>query len=199
MLLPALDRAREEARLAACASNLRQLGLAVASYQTTWHDLYPTDGCQINTPRFNWPHWNELTWPYMKNPQVYRCAVRIQYKIKPWTLTKPDTDYGVNYNSFARCQWRRPFTGKYPVNRPAELIYLGHEEWANAGENSYVAWWHDKLTSYVAHRIKVYPHHYRTRVLNRLGGNPWLFADLHAQNADWNTVQMNRTRWVFGQ
>ena len=42
MLLPALARAREEARKAVCKSNLKQLGLAIAMYSNDFGEVYPT-------------------------------------------------------------------------------------------------------------------------------------------------------------
>jgi prepilin-type processing-associated H-X9-DG protein len=44
MLLPALSRAREEARKAVCKSNLKQLGLAMAIYANDFGDFYPCFG-----------------------------------------------------------------------------------------------------------------------------------------------------------
>jgi len=41
MLLPALARAREEARKAVCKSNLKQIGLAIAIYANDYGDFYP--------------------------------------------------------------------------------------------------------------------------------------------------------------
>jgi len=54
MLLPALSRAREEARKAVCRSNLKQIGLALAIYANDYGDFYPgfaappTVGQQLN-------------------------------------------------------------------------------------------------------------------------------------------------------
>jgi len=42
-LMPALERARDEARAAACQSNLHQLGFALALYETDWAGLPPAD------------------------------------------------------------------------------------------------------------------------------------------------------------
>ena len=47
MLLPALSRARQQARSAACKSNLKQIGLSMGMYQTDNNELFPTSN---NTP-----------------------------------------------------------------------------------------------------------------------------------------------------
>ncbi len=42
MLLPALTRARMQARMASCKNNLRQIGLAFGMYQTDWDEYFPS-------------------------------------------------------------------------------------------------------------------------------------------------------------
>jgi prepilin-type N-terminal cleavage/methylation domain-containing protein/prepilin-type processing-associated H-X9-DG protein len=42
MLLPALARAREQARRAVCISNLKQIGLAMKMYSQDYREYYPT-------------------------------------------------------------------------------------------------------------------------------------------------------------
>jgi len=46
MLLPALARAREEARKAVCKSNVKQIGLAVSMYANDYDEFYPS--CSLN-------------------------------------------------------------------------------------------------------------------------------------------------------
>ncbi|MDB5172580.1 MAG: xcpT 4, partial [Phycisphaerales bacterium] len=46
MLMPALRRAREEARRVQCASNLRQIGFALTSYANENKDYFPHCGSQ---------------------------------------------------------------------------------------------------------------------------------------------------------
>ncbi len=46
MLLPALARAREEARKAVCKSNIKQMGLAIAMYSNDYEEFYPS--CALN-------------------------------------------------------------------------------------------------------------------------------------------------------
>ena len=43
MLLPALARAREQARRIECMSNLRQLGVACHMYATDWNESFPDE------------------------------------------------------------------------------------------------------------------------------------------------------------
>ena len=52
MLLPAVQAAREAARRMGCTSNLRQLGLAVAQYETTYGS-YPPSIILVNQGRHN--------------------------------------------------------------------------------------------------------------------------------------------------
>ncbi len=44
MLMPALTRAREQARRAVCLNNLKQIGLYCRLYSTDWDEYLPTNG-----------------------------------------------------------------------------------------------------------------------------------------------------------
>ena len=48
MLLPALARAREEARKAVCKSNIKQIGLAVCMYSNDFEEFYPTRALNLS-------------------------------------------------------------------------------------------------------------------------------------------------------
>lgn len=83
ILLPALNKAREDAKRVRCLSNQRQLVMA-------WQ-MYASDNkghiCSSNTPSYPqnpWWYWaaagntldtlsNGKLWPYVKNYDVYRC------------------------------------------------------------------------------------------------------------------------------
>ena len=47
MLLPALARAREEARKAVCKSNVKQIGLAISMYMNDFEEFYPTKALNL--------------------------------------------------------------------------------------------------------------------------------------------------------
>ncbi len=85
ILLPVLSRVRGNSKTLSCASNLRQIGLAVAGYVEDWR-CYP-----ISTPHPS-VTWNQYLanpnvanvhnegvavnlMPYHRNPNLYRCSV----------------------------------------------------------------------------------------------------------------------------
>jgi prepilin-type N-terminal cleavage/methylation domain-containing protein/prepilin-type processing-associated H-X9-DG protein len=69
ILFPVFARAREQARRASCASNLKQIGLAVMQYVQDYDETYPI-AYPYNTPVTMW--YNVLD-PYAKSKQVFIC------------------------------------------------------------------------------------------------------------------------------
>ncbi len=67
MLLPALARAREQARRAVCLSNLKQIGLGCKMYSTDWDEMFPTVGTDSATNCF------ECLEDYVKDSKIYIC------------------------------------------------------------------------------------------------------------------------------
>jgi len=53
MLLPALTKAREQARSVSCRSNLKQLGLAMGMYQADYSEFFPTEGNAASFPLYS--------------------------------------------------------------------------------------------------------------------------------------------------
>ncbi|GIV06298.1 MAG: hypothetical protein KatS3mg016_1873 [Fimbriimonadales bacterium] len=84
ILFPVFAQARESARLTQCASNMRQIGLALLSYATDYDEGLPPrretllvapnpdpcrEGYQENVCR----SWKHLVLPYIKNADVFSC------------------------------------------------------------------------------------------------------------------------------
>jgi prepilin-type N-terminal cleavage/methylation domain-containing protein/prepilin-type processing-associated H-X9-DG protein len=89
LLLPALNRAREAGRSAACKSNLRQLGLGLAMY-TADYRRYPYWGTSDYPPPSN-RVWYDFLQPYTLNKwtnQLYRCP---SYKYQTRETGAPGT------------------------------------------------------------------------------------------------------------
>ncbi len=77
ILMPALSSARQEAKAVQCASNLRQLGMAIEMYSmeakgysiTSW--MGPTGGAYGSLPSYT---WRSMLYPYVnKNTGVFHC------------------------------------------------------------------------------------------------------------------------------
>src|SRR5262245_7684660 len=74
ILFPVFAQAREKARQAACASNLRQLGMAMTQYLQDNDEHYPPPpySAEISGQvRFVW--WMDMIFPYVKSGGVYTC------------------------------------------------------------------------------------------------------------------------------
>jgi prepilin-type processing-associated H-X9-DG protein len=74
ILFPVFARARENARRVSCASNLKQIGLALTQYTQDYDEKLPFaeeyrygPGAQPNTT------WRVLLYPYVKSAQIYAC------------------------------------------------------------------------------------------------------------------------------
>jgi prepilin-type N-terminal cleavage/methylation domain-containing protein/prepilin-type processing-associated H-X9-DG protein len=79
LLFPVITRAREQARQAACVTNLRQLGMALQMYIRDYDERLPTYFINSSQPPPNgrapsghW-YWNEILFAYHRSQQVFFC------------------------------------------------------------------------------------------------------------------------------
>ena len=79
LLMPALSSARDKAHTSGCASNLRQIGVALALYADDANDSFPESGAYIKWGQIDGttglPSWMEQLFPYTKTQRVYQCPV----------------------------------------------------------------------------------------------------------------------------
>lgn len=83
MLLPALARAREQARRAVCISNLKQIGLAMKMYAQDFDENYPWDDATITNVRpiqaFSILIGKSGRLGYLEDAKTFRCPSDVMW------------------------------------------------------------------------------------------------------------------------
>lgn len=87
ILLPALGAARKSALSIKSVSNLRQVGIAVASYNTERKGFFPIHSSTTTKIGGTKPRWADYLFPYLNNVEVYRSPNLDEREIDE--LTKP--------------------------------------------------------------------------------------------------------------
>jgi len=82
MLLPALARAREQARRGVCISNLKQIGLALKMYAQDYDENYPYDNTSQRTVgSFSLLVGTTTEQGYLEDGQAFKCPSDMRYGI----------------------------------------------------------------------------------------------------------------------
>ncbi|HEY3331865.1 MAG TPA: DUF1559 domain-containing protein [Capsulimonadaceae bacterium] len=75
ILFPVFATAREKARQSSCASNLKQLSLAVTQYIGDYDETMPCGrpSGASTPPKYSGVAWGGQVFPYVKAPAIYQC------------------------------------------------------------------------------------------------------------------------------
>src|SRR4051812_15036115 len=113
ILLPSLNRAREKAYQVKCASNLRQIGMAMIMYTNANKGIFPAPAISNNPVYFRYDDW--IYWqptrniqegtlvPYLSqpfSPDVYRCP---SDDVETHARNNPNYNYSYSVNWYI-CQ-----------------------------------------------------------------------------------------------
>lgn len=98
LLLPALQGARRKADSMGCASNLRQIGIAISGYCADFDGYYPYSGSWATTPTD--PRTNEMyRWSYSLVQERYMDSRKVLYcKSSGKTVEEDDVYDGGSYS-----------------------------------------------------------------------------------------------------
>lgn len=133
LLFPVFQGVREDGRRAACASNLRQIGMAVSQYMADYDGGFPPP--LQRAPRLSWAGFVQ---PYVRNWQVFRCPNLVEAGLGGRSVWAPPLNvpsnlsvwpaYGWNLNYLAPAQadcsdFHKAFDGSGPPTNEAQVAH----------------------------------------------------------------------------
>ena len=159
IMVPALRRAREQARFVACKANLKSYGVLAFMYiddndgkmPSAWTSFYSSrtyDGephryCRWHNPDYDlevYPEYAGPFWPYLKGKGIHICPAfyAVAYEYGPSHPEHVDSvpiepNYSYSMNSYLA-----KVRNVTAVKRPSELFFFAEENlWITAPYNSY--------------------------------------------------------------
>ncbi|MBI5833445.1 MAG: DUF1559 domain-containing protein [Armatimonadetes bacterium] len=130
ILFPVFAKAREKARTASCASNEKQIGIALTQYVQDYDEMYPARNDAQGI------YWSQVIQPYVKSTQTFAC---------PSNTYNANASVGViqGYPAIPRSYGineRVCVQSLASINAPAQKIIvaeIARQNWNDVGSN----WW----------------------------------------------------------
>ena len=119
ILFPVFARARENARRAACQSNLKQIGLGILQYTQDYDERFPlnrVDNININGTNTSGVPWQYAIQPYVKSVQLFRCPSSSNTGYQNNSGNTIISSYMCNGTGFYNNSYPNDFGGERPMN-----------------------------------------------------------------------------------
>lgn len=145
ILVPALNRARIQARRAACMSNLKQVGIGMIMYVNQYKGTFPAHREDLRDPNtVDVPFWGTAIYPYLKTKEIFRCPdmdndLRIDNG-EAWQFDFRAKGVSYGYNAYflghAAYDDRNPPYPERPkvANPPNAPLYVAPKNWVRITE-----------------------------------------------------------------
>lgn len=119
MLLPALSQAREKARRISCASNLKQIGLALRMYSSDSRDKFPqlSTNSGLEMLRVN---------GYLENCKIYTCPSTTDVCTDNTALTLGTVSYGFIGGLTEACAVDSAIAADHIAKSPSNHVKYGN-------------------------------------------------------------------------
>ncbi len=141
ILFPVFGRAREAARKTSCASNLKQIGTALAMYRGDFDELNPLNAFGDGSGTYTMPDgvstgqyvlWHHVLHPYVRNYGIFNCPSN-SYTAPPEAVSGYRGQYVLSFG-----YGMNPTTGGIAdafVARPADLVLLADSRYYRTRPN----------------------------------------------------------------
>jgi prepilin-type N-terminal cleavage/methylation domain-containing protein/prepilin-type processing-associated H-X9-DG protein len=184
ILLPSLNRAREQARKIACLSNGRQMGIALQTYLIDSEYRLPPSSCRCKDPN---DHWLRILAGCTRQQLLFRCPSDRAKNFVDWDKPLDDQQEG-RYSSFAvnalldpihyrYSAQRNPYNDTNRIRHPSYTIWISeapNTENFNLADHIHPEQWEGSLA--YAKEFIAWDRH--------KGTSNYLFADGHAENME---------------
>jgi len=155
ILFPVFAQARESARQISCLSNMKQMGTAMTMYAQDYDERFAPERIENATPgacpeccnpASNIVGWRTVTYPYVKNYQVWQCLSNPNRDLPTEEGDKHfKVSYGTNgvLNSFYGLDAATGINTGIPMTSlkyPAEFVMVLEMTSACANEGDWSAW-----------------------------------------------------------
>ena len=200
ILIPALNRVREQGKRAVCLSNVKQLGLAWVLYADD-NDNKIVNGCtgvagQGNVPadEDGWVHWagyadetgeaeqiiavkEGALFPYVKSERLYKCPTGLRGEMRTYAIVDSMNGWPSGPN----------IKNRMDISRPGERVVFIDEGWATFASWSVPydreAWWGSAVTQ--AGILAADNRHKDPPPVRHGNGTNFSFADGHSEYFKW--------------
>lgn len=194
ILFPVFAKVREKARQTSCASNLKQLGLAIAQYAQDYDEAYPLAYSYNPLQSPADVTWRGLIFPYVKSVGLYSCPSN-PYGMGATNTVGDDgqfrVSYGANETLMATLGSPRRSVSLAAVDSPAQMFLIGESDsaaWelhylAQSGPPSLPPWVNDPISDPLCSQCHL-PASSTTHAelfVGHSGFGNWLFADGHVK------------------
>jgi len=224
ILMPALQRVKEQAKQSVCASNLRQIGLAANMFMQDNDNQLPR-GCSDNSAEYPKKVWFLLFMPYLgqnvedgdyRNVKIFRCpsypekAQTVCYVINAWNLRKNSNGNFIGLTDYSGEYEYQRLTRMTQFRRVGDAIYLSENEyWLDESQGRHRAvieqwdtkdldqcdiWSELHLPTYDDGNVNIYR---RVALSRHREGTNSLFGDWHVEYVDSENNTPNL--WYFAK
>ena len=158
LLMPALTSARRHARMVACRSNMRQVGLLLTEYANQWKGwVFPPDLGAEQPPQNRWPIF--VFHPAIWNPKILIC---------PEDIVPPVNDHSYLLNSHLSLRGVTYSNTKRTGLSPAHVIVMGEKR------SDVVDYYMDPQDGDYLTKVEFFRH-------GKNEGSNYLFLDMHVE------------------